>query len=92
MKEDNPIMIIKDQYSICGGAISVVGELLINEIEEGQSISFISSKSTQFYATIIEIRVKGMHQKKAHKGDIVDISIQDFGMNIITKGMKIYKA
>ena len=73
---------ISNVFSVCGGAIKVIGEN--NGIKEiGSNVRIENDNDNFFYASIIDVSIT---QKS------IEITLDNFGEHEIKKGMIIYQS
>jgi len=74
------ICTISHLFSLCGGAIKVVGESQ-HKFKIGTSVRISKSTDDFFYASVTEV---------SFSDNIIEITLENFGENELKKGMKIY--
>ena len=75
------VLIISEVYSVCGGAIKVIGENK-NVIDIADNVHIGDANNTFFYASVIDVSIT---QKN------IQITLDNFGEHEIKKGMVIYQ-
>ena len=77
---ENEICTISNLYNVCGGAIMVIGKN--NGISDiGNNVRVVENNNHFFYASVIEVLITEK---------TIEITLDNFGENILKKGMKIY--
>ncbi len=77
---ENEICTISSLYTVCGGAIKVIGKN--NGISDiGTNVRVAENNNHFFYASVIEISITNK---------TIEITLDNFGKNVLKKEMKIY--
>ncbi len=81
-------MVVDEIYTICGGGVLVIGNYNgVAPLSMGM-VKIARDGAPVFYASVIEVRKPFSPQPP--QGSKIELSLIDFGPNIITKGMKVF--